>query len=96
VLSYDDTHTPYNNVSVVSERDFTSNGTVSSTELRRTETTYVTSSNYMNRRLLSLPSMVKVFPGGSSTPASRIDYAYDNYGSSHENLTARDDIIMHS
>lgn len=96
VLSYDDTHTPYNNVSVVSERDFTSNGTVSSTELRRTETTYVTSANYLNRRLLSLPSMVKVFPGGSSTPASRIDYAYDNYGSSHENLTARDDIIMHS
>ncbi len=96
VFSYDDTHTPYNNVSVVSERDFTTNGSVSTTELRRTETTYVTSSNYLNRRLLGLPSVVKVFPGGSSSPASRIDYAYDNYGSNHGNLTARDVITMHS
>jgi RHS repeat-associated protein len=95
VLSYDDAHTVYNNVSVVSERDFTSDGSVSSTELRRMETTFVTSSSYLNRRLLHLPSMVKVFPGGSSTPAGRIDYAYDNYGSSHENMTARNDIIMH-
>ena len=47
VFSYDDAHTPYNNISVVSERDFTSDGSVSSTELRRTETTYVTSSNYL-------------------------------------------------
>ena len=92
VLSF----TTYNNVSSVSERDFTTNGTVSSTELRRTETTYVTSSNYTNRRLLRLPSMIKVFPGGSSTPAARVDYSYDSYGTSHTNMTARDDIIMHS
>ena len=96
VLSYDDANTPYNNVSVVSEREFTNNGTISNTELRRTETTYVTSSNYLNRRLLRLPSMVKVFPGGSSTPISRVDYAYDEYGSSHADLTPRNDIIMHS
>ncbi|HBB94675.1 MAG TPA: hypothetical protein DC054_04735 [Blastocatellia bacterium] len=38
VLSYTD----YNNVSLVSERDFTTDGTVSSTELRKTETTYIT------------------------------------------------------
>jgi YD repeat-containing protein len=94
VLTYDST-TPYNNVSVKSEREFTSDGTISSTELRRTETTYVMSSNYLNRRLLRLPSMVKVFPGGSSVAASRIDYAYDDYGTSHANLTARNDIIMH-
>jgi len=92
VLSY----TTYNNVSTVSERDFgTSETSPSSTEVRRTETTYVTSSNYTNRRLLHLPSMVKVFPGGSSTPAARVDYTYDNYGTSHANMTARDDIIMH-
>src|ERR1051325_11480497 len=95
VFSYDDAHTPYNNISVVSERDFTTDGSVSSTELRRTETTYVTSSNYLNRQLLHLPSMLKVFPGGSSTPASRVDFTYDDYGASHANLTARDDIIMH-
>lgn len=95
VLSYDDANTPYNNVSVISERDFTTDGSVSSTELRRTEITYVTSSNYLNRRLLRLPSMVKVFPGASSTPISRVDYTYDQYGSSHENMTARSDIIMH-
>lgn len=94
VFTYDSS-TPYNNVSVVSERDFTSDGTVSNTELRRTETTYVTSASYLNRRLLRLPSMVKVFPGSSSTPVSRTDFAYDNYGTSHANLTARNDIIMH-
>lgn len=90
------TYTTYNNVSVVSERDFTTDGSLSTTELRRTETTYVTSSSYTNRRLLRLPSMVKVFPGGSSTPASRTDFAYDNYGTNHADLTARNDIIMHS
>ena len=95
VFSYDDAHTPYNNVSVVSERDFTTNGSVSATELRRTETSYVTASDYLNRRLLHLPSTMKVFPGGSSTAAARVDFAYDNYGSSHANLTARNDIIMH-
>src|ERR1044072_4179165 len=88
-------YTSYNNISVISERDFTTDGTLSSTELRRTETTYVTSSSYTNRHILHLPSMVQVFPGGSSTPVSRIDYAYDQYGTSHANLTARDDIIMH-
>ena len=79
VFTYDSA-TTFNNVFRVSERGFTTDGTISSTELRKTETTYVTSSNYLNRRLLHLPSMVKVFPGGSSTPAARIDYAYDNYG----------------
>ncbi len=94
VFSYDSS-TPYNNISVISERDFTTDGSIALTELRRTETTYVTSSNYLNRRLLHLPSMVKVFPGGSSTPAARIDLTYDNYGTNHANLTARNDIIMH-
>lgn len=94
VFTYDSS-TPYNNLFRVSDRDFTSDGSISSTELRKTETTYLTSSNYLNRRLLHLPSMVEVFPGGSSTPAARIDYAYDNYGSSHANLTSRNDIIMH-
>ncbi|HEX2272101.1 MAG TPA: hypothetical protein VHH35_21345, partial [Pyrinomonadaceae bacterium] len=91
VLSY----TTYNNVSVVSERDFTTNGTVSSTELRRTETTYETHSTYIGRRLYHLPSSVKVFPGGSSTPVSRIDYDYDDYGSNNVNMTPRPNIIMH-
>ena len=93
VFTYD-SNTPYNNVSVVSERDFTSNGSLGS-ELRRTETTYITSSGYLSRRLLRLPSMVKIFPGGSSTAAARIDYGYDNYSTSHADLTSRDDIIMH-
>ena len=71
VLSY----TTYNNVSSVSERDFTTNGTVSSTELRRVDTTYVTDTIYISRKLLHLPASVKVYPGGSSTPISRVDYA---------------------
>lgn len=88
VLSY----TSYNNVSNVSERDFTTDGSVSSTELRHTDTTYVTSSSYTNRHLLHLPSSVQVFPGGSTTPSARVDYAYDNYS---PGITSRDDIIMH-
>lgn len=94
VFTYDSS-TPFNNLFRVSERDFTTDGSISSTELRKTETTYVTSSNYINRRLVHLPAMVKVFAGGASTPSSRVDYAYDDYGSSHVNLTSRDDIIMH-
>jgi RHS repeat-associated protein len=94
VYSYDSS-TPYNNVSVVSERDFSTDGTASNTELRKTETTYVTSSSYLNRHLLHLPSMVKVKIGGTSTTIARVDYEYDNYGSSHANLTPRSDIIMH-
>ena len=89
------TYTTYNNVSAVSERDFTTDGSISSTELRRTETGYVTSSSYTNRHLLHLPSGVQVFAGGSTTPSSQVDYAYDDYGTSHANLTARNDIIAH-
>ena len=94
VFTYDSA-TPYNNVFRISERDFTSDGSISGTELRKTETTYVTSTGYLNRRLLHLPSSVKVFPGGSSTSAYRIDYGYDDYGASNVNMTRRDDIIMH-
>jgi RHS repeat-associated protein len=92
VLSYT---ASYNNVTAVSERDFTTDGSVSATELRRTVTTYVTSSSYTNRYLIHLPETVKVFPGGSATPISRVDYAYDNYGTNHANLTGRPGIIMH-
>lgn len=91
VLSY----TTYNNVSAVSERAFTTNGSVSSTVLRRTETSYQTSSNYLNRHIVQLPTSVKVYAGTSTDASSRIDYAYDNYGSSHADMTARADIVMH-
>src|SRR5258706_4339091 len=86
------TYTTYNNVSVVSERDFGSSETTpSTTELRRTETTYITSSSYTNRHLLHLSLIMKVFPGGSSTPTSRVDYAYDDYQAAHTNMSGRDD-----
>ena len=88
-------YTTYNNIETVSERDFTLDGSVSATELRRTHTTYVTSTAYTSRYLVSLPETVKVFPQNSSTPSARVDYAYDNYGTNHANLTARNDIIMH-
>jgi RHS repeat-associated protein len=92
VLSYTGS---YNNIAIVSERDFTIDGSVSATVLRRTETTYVESSSYTSRNLIHLPATVKVFPGVSTSPISRVDYAYDDYGSSHANLTSRDDIVMH-
>jgi len=88
-------YTSYNNVSVSSERDFTYDGSVSGTELRKTETTYVTSSNYINRHLLHLPETISVVQGGSSNKVSRIDYAYDDYGASDVDMIHRADIVMH-
>jgi len=90
VYTYDDFNNPYNNVTVVSERDFTTNG---SGELRKTETTYLTSPSYINRHLYHLPATVKVVPGGSSSAAARIDYTYDNYGTNYVNMTNRSNII---
>jgi YD repeat-containing protein len=75
----------------VSERDLTTNGSVSAIELRRTETTYVTDSSFTNRGLISLPSIVQVFAGGSSTPIARTDYSYDEFG-----LAAAPGIIMYT
>lgn len=86
--TYDDANTPYNNVSVMSETDFTTDGSVG-TVLRRTETTYVTSSSYLNRRIYHLPSQKRIFAGSSSTPISRADYAYDQ-----NSLTTRSGIVM--
>ncbi|MGH9905040.1 MAG: hypothetical protein ACRD8U_05570, partial [Pyrinomonadaceae bacterium] len=90
VFTYD-ASTPFNNVSHVSERDLTTNGSVSATELRSTETTYVTNSNYTNRGLIRLPSIVKVFPGGSSNPFARTDYLYDEFS-----LAGAPGITMHA
>jgi len=91
------TYTTYNNVSVVSERDFATNG-MAGTEFRRTETTYQTSSNYTNRHLLHLPTRMIVYRVSNNTalPAARVDYEYDNYGLNHADLTHRDDIIAHN
>lgn len=79
------TYTTYNNVSIVREVGF------SNEELRRTETTYQTGAQWINRYLLRLPTSVKVFAGGATQPASRVDYAYD-IGAA---LTARAGIVMH-
>lgn len=67
-------YTSYNNVSVVSERDFAPAGT-SGPELRRTETTYEEGANWTNRRLVHLPKIVRVYDG--STVVSRTDFNYD-------------------
>jgi RHS repeat-associated protein len=89
VYSYDPS-TSYNNVSAVSERDFAPAGTLG-TELRRTETTYLTSSQYLDRGLINLPTSLKIFKGGTNTPIAQVDYSYDETG-----LTARPDIIMYT
>ena len=80
------TYSTFNNVIVASFRGF------DDAEVRRVETEYQTNAAWINRRLLHLPTSVRVFAGGASTPSSRIDYAYDTAGS---NLTPRNDIIMH-
>jgi YD repeat-containing protein len=90
VFTYDPA-TPYNNLSKVSERELTTNGSVSPIELRRTETTYVTDSAFTNRGLISVPSIVKVFAGGSTNPIARTDYSYDEFS-----LAAAPGIIMYA
>jgi RHS repeat-associated protein len=87
-FSYDP-NTIFNNVTVVSERGFASPGTLG-TELRRVETTYENSTNYTNRGLIHLPLTIKVFGGGSYTPASYVAYTYDQGA-----LMERPGIIMH-
>lgn len=67
-------YTTYNNVNVVSERDFAPAGTLG-TELRRTETTYEEGANWTNRRLVHLPKIVRVYDG--INVISRIDFTYD-------------------
>lgn len=80
------TYSSYNNVVAASTRGF------DGVEVRRVETEYQTNAAWTNRRLLHLPISARVYAGGSTTPASRIDYAYDTAGT---NLTPRNDIIMH-
>jgi RHS repeat-associated protein len=64
----------YNNPTVVKEHDFATAGTLG-TELRKTETSYVTGSQWINNNLLHLPQSVKTIV--NSTVVSRTDYEYD-------------------
>lgn len=80
------TYSTYNNAIVTSTRGF------DGAEVRRVETDYETNAAWTSRRLLHLPVSTRVYAGGASTPASRVDYAYDTAGT---NLTSRNDIIMH-
>jgi RHS repeat-associated protein len=87
-------YTSYNNINLVKELGFNNE------ELRRTETTYETGAAWTDRRLVRLPTSVRVYAGGATTPAARTDYEYDNYGVDavgKTKLTARADIqtMMH-
>jgi len=84
----------YNNVTSASERDITYDTTISTTELRRTETIYETSSAYTARGLLHLPKTVKVLAPGSITPSAQTDYYYDE--SSLASNTGLDDDMMYA
>lgn len=80
------TYSSYNNVTVASIRGF------DGAEVRRVENEYQTGSAWINRHLLHLPTSTRVYAGGSTTPTSRVDFAYDTAGT---NLVPRNDIIMH-
>jgi YD repeat-containing protein len=84
----------YNNPVEVKEHDFAPEGTAG-TELRKTVTTYVhqTTEEYKARRLLHLPSSVKVIANG--VVVAQTDYEYDNGSADVRNyLTNRTDLIM--
>jgi len=72
-----DTTPNYNNVRKMHEYDFALSGL--GTELRRTETSYVTSSSYTDRGLFHLPSSVQVYGpvSGTMTLFSQKDLFYD-------------------
>ena len=80
------TYSTYNNVTIASFRGF------DDAEVRRVETDYQTNTAWTNRHLLHLPTNVRIYAGGATSPSSRVDYSYDTAGG---NLTARNDIIMH-
>ena len=68
VFGYDDS-LPYNNQNDVKEYDF-GNGTPGSI-IRETQTTFITSTDYTNAGLLSLPSQVSVYDGNGFDSATR-------------------------
>jgi len=75
---------PFNNVRKVTEKGFDGE------ELRRTEYEYVTAQAYRDRGLVHLPESVAVYKVGSSSPASLVEYGYDQSG-----LAACAGITMH-
>lgn len=81
----------YNNPTIIRDHDFASPGQLG-TELERTEITYETNSNWTDRRLLSLPLIVRKIVNGATV--QRTDFEYDNYGTNDSQLTLRNDIIM--
>ncbi|MDQ3688042.1 MAG: hypothetical protein M3430_20910 [Acidobacteriota bacterium] len=80
-----DLYGSYNNLRVMRERGF------GGEELRRTEIEYETGAAWVSNRLLHLPTSVKIFGAGQSSPTSRVEYAYDTAGT---NLVSRSDLIM--
>lgn len=76
----------FNNINTLTELGF------GGEELRRTHTAYESRPEYINRRLLHLPTNVSVYDGRTNVLKSTVDYAYDESGS---NLVPRHDIVMH-
>lgn len=78
---YDPTSTTVNNVTTYNGvfsnvKDIKEFGFLGQ-QLKRTEYTYETNTPWTNRWLLKLQKTVKTFEGQSITPASQVDYAYD-------------------
>ncbi len=63
---------PYNQVTEVREYDY--GGSI---VLRRVHTDYVTRSFYTDNHIFNLPSIVQIYKGEETDPASRVEYTYD-------------------
>lgn len=71
-----DSYDEYGNVESVTEHKFAV--TLSEeTKLRRTETDYVTGTDWTSRNLVRLPSQVRVEDAANGAVVSRVDFAYD-------------------
>jgi RHS repeat-associated protein len=90
MFGYDDS-VPYNNQNDVKEYDF-GNGTPGPL-IRETQTTFITSTDYTNASLLSLPSQVSISDGNGFERA-RTSFEYDNYSAVdfHASLVTRSGI----
>jgi RHS repeat-associated protein len=81
-------YTSYGNSSEIREYDFGSGSPGS--QLRKTDYTYVTDSNYASRHILGLPASIIVY-NGSGTAKSRMTFTYDSASLSSATGTSNHD-----
>lgn len=84
-----------NNITEISEHDFSNPDGSPGPVLRRTVTEYETRSQWVSKGLRNLPVKTQIFVAGSNLPISRVDYKYDT-DTPGAMLLPRPGIVMHT